>query len=318
MSGGGGYSSSKGRPRDVSPSEYKALRPGVATDLTNLFRNPASYQGQLYAPIRQNESDILAGLQTAGRNPFGQGATREELLNTIQGRSAGFQSLLDEAVGAASKDITNYAQDQNLENRALFGRAGQTLSESSPFAMAQAKSNAGILDALQKASVGIRLPSMMQERQNQLSAIGMLNEQNQGDLSRELAILEAQGLPRAIEEQGISRGVDLFKEQQQRIMQAMAMLAQITSPTIGTSTDSKSINMNAGICWVADLLFGEGSKKALAARSWAKAHADHWFVRVYAEHGERWVEALKAHPRLQGIVAPVWERMAQLGAAGVV
>jgi hypothetical protein len=71
----------------------------------------------------------------------------------------------------------------------------------------------------------------MQERQNQLDAIGMLEGINESELQQEISNLEAQSLPRLVADAGITRGIDLFKEREGRLVELMRILAGITTPT---------------------------------------------------------------------------------------
>lgn len=308
MSMGGGESNSRSKSRDLTPREYVAERPFIA-DFGRTYQGGTPYGGPLSAPLSGQEQTTLSGL-SGMRNPFGQDASREELLGTIQGKSPLFQNALQEAINAGMIDISRFAEDENLANRALFNRAGQTLSESSPFAMAQARSNQGVLDAVAKLSSDIRLPAMLQERQNQLAATGMLTQQEDAGLARQLQILEAEGLPRMIQEQGISRGLELYKEQQARILAARSMLAQLTSPNLGQKASSESMNWN--FCWVAEELWGANDTKTHSARLYATTHTSE-FLTAYRQHGRAWAEEISNNPALRPLVEPTWLAMAALG-----
>jgi len=72
------------------------------------------------------------------------------------------------------------------------------------------------------------------------------------------------------------------------------------------------VNILGGICWVADVLFGEGSDQAGYARLWASTHETP-FIRVYRRFGEAWAAWLRPRPWAQKIVAPIWRRMARKG-----
>jgi hypothetical protein len=309
MSAGGGVSKGRSKAKDYTPKEYVAQRPFVASYLSG-YEGGDPYAGPLTADLGAEEGATLQSL-AGQRNPFGQDVSREALLSTIRGDSPQFQSALQEAINAGTIDIRRFAEEENLANRALFGRAGHTLSESSPFSIAQAKSNQGILDAVAKLSSDIRLPAMLQERQNQLAATSMLASQEDQGFQRELQLLEAQGLPRLIQEQGIARGLELYKEQQARILQARTILAQLTSPTLGQKSSQESYNYN--VCWVADELFGVGSLTANLARLYAMTH-DSKFLREYRKKGRAWAARLRRHPELKPIVAPIWLGMAARGA----
>lgn len=65
-------------------------------------------------------------------------------------------------------------------------------------------------------------------------------------------------------------------------------------------------------CWVADLLYGEGSLRAAYARSWVQAH-DNWFTRLYRRRGQDWAAWLGAHPWAQPLARPIWGAMVRLG-----
>jgi hypothetical protein len=72
-------------------------------------------------------------------------------------------------------------------------------------------------------------------------------------------------------------------------------------------------NLLGGICWVADVLFGEGSDQAGHARLWARNNGSSPWIRLYARYGEAWAAWLEPRPWAQRIVAPIWRWMARKG-----
>jgi len=103
-------------------------------------------------------------------------------------------------------------------------------------------------------------------------------------------------------------------------VQRPRLLSPSTSFSGSSNTDSRfsqgtsttGFNLLGNICWVADVLFGEGSDEAGYARLWASTH-DNPFIRIYARFGESWAKWLKPRPWVQRIVAPIWRRMARKG-----
>lgn len=80
----------------------------------------------------------------------------------------------------------------------------------------------------------------------------------------------------------------------------------------GASAAIGIISALAALCWVADVLYGEGSEPARLARLYANAH-DNWFLRLYRRRGRRWAAWLVAHPWAKPLVRPVWDYMVLRG-----
>lgn len=66
-------------------------------------------------------------------------------------------------------------------------------------------------------------------------------------------------------------------------------------------------------CWVAEELFGKFDPRTHFARAWCAINPDHWFVKLYRRHGERWALTLQRHRWLRPCVSWIWKLMARAG-----
>lgn len=64
----------------------------------------------------------------------------------------------------------------------------------------------------------------------------------------------------------------------------------------------------AGLCWVADAIYGEGSDRAAKARRYATTH-DTPFLRRYAVHGRQWAKKAATDAAFRNAIRPIWDAM---------
>ena len=66
-------------------------------------------------------------------------------------------------------------------------------------------------------------------------------------------------------------------------------------------------------CWVAEALWGRDHYKTWNARAFVLQHKDHWFVKLYGNHGQTWARWVGESRLVREIARPIWEYMASRG-----
>lgn len=240
-------SKSRGRPVDMTPNEFKAIRDQTADSLSNVFSGGGQrYGGPLFAPITAEEMASLDQLNTmAGGGGQLEREISGELLKSVRGDylDPASNPYLQATADAATRHLTQDLDQAELENRSLFSRAGQKIQESSPFATAQAITNRGYADAVGDVSTQIFGGNYQSERDRQVQATQFGGEFEKFQFTRALDNLKAQELPRLIAEVGIERGITQFNEYIDDIMEALNLATGATAATLGQETDSTSVGV---------------------------------------------------------------------------
>lgn len=243
---GGSKSKSVSTPVDKTPAEFQALRGPFAATLRQLFQgspdsvfniptSPAAQSGEMVAPITQNETAILEQL-------FNEGGTRRGLIeDTLSGKflpgQAGSNPFLQAAIEAAQRP-TLEGLTETL-TRALPGRftsAGQFIQPrgSSAFDRAAAIATRGAANAMADIATNLSFGVHEAERGRQQSAIQL----GQQEVETTVKNLQAQALPRLIQDLGIERGLEEFRTRMAAMIDLMRTMAGVTSPNIATQTVS--------------------------------------------------------------------------------
>ncbi|MFC4353392.1 hypothetical protein ACFOW6_17755 [Fodinicurvata halophila] len=245
-------------------------------------------EGPFVAPMSQQEQQLVDKIGQAGKNQ--QNPMARELLDFttaggFTGRINPFQSVpgsqqaLEDTVGgkflspesnphlqgaieAAQRPVIQQFEEQTIPNlRSEFTAAGQMIQPegSSPFDMAVARAQSGLMNELGDISSQMSMQNYAQERGRQMDAIsqGLQAEQltqqtQQQERSRQMDAvaqglqmdrtqlenmiesLRASALPRIVEQQGIDAGVQEFQRRMDTLMRALEMTAGVSSPTVAT------------------------------------------------------------------------------------
>lgn len=238
---------------DVTPDQYKALRDPVSAALAALtsgnragldkilsgFSNPNG-GGPLAAPITANEQAVLDQLN----RDTGDNTLRRQLIDkTLRGEflpgQPGANPFLDATIRSAQRPTLQGLQE-TLE-RSLPGRftaeGGQFVQPrgSSAFDRAAALATRSASDTLGDIATNLSYQTYDAERNRQQEAITF----SQAEVDTVLKNLEAQALPRLIQDQGIERGLELYQTKMQALLQALS-LAIDASLQYGTKSKGKS------------------------------------------------------------------------------
>ena len=235
---GGKTSKSSSTPIDMTPDEYKKLRSGFADQLTSITQSGGpEYTGPLTTPITNNEQDVLAQLRS-------QAGDRTGYLNdVIAGKylpgQQGSNPFLQAAIEAAQRP-TLAALNETL-SRTLPGRftAGGNFVQphgSSAFDRAAAIATTGAAQTMGDIAGKLSYEGYDAERTRQNQAIQL----SQGEVDSMIKNLQAQGLPRLIEQAGVENGMKMFQDRIGNLTELLKILAGITTPTIGNVQTAES------------------------------------------------------------------------------
>lgn len=240
-------SKSKSKPVDITPAEYRALRPGVYDTLSSLLDGGPSYSGPLVADLTGAERAGLGSVGAAA-DPTRSNAGRGQLEATLSGAylSPDSNPFLADYIAAAQRPTLQAYDDRVIQDRATFARAGHRLPASSPFAYARSVGERALFDSLADTSTRIAGEAYNAERGRQVQAAGQLEQINAGDFSRAVDNLKAQALPRLIEQLGYDKGLEEFRRRVALMAQAAGIAGDLSSQfSSESSASSNSIGVSA-------------------------------------------------------------------------
>lgn len=227
---GGGKSSSK--PKDTTPEELKALRQPFVDNLTALLSSGGrpAYEGPLVAGITGAEQNALGAVNAAATDPSRQQLLQQTLQGYFLPGQQGANPFLQSAIQAAQRPTQLTLNDTLARNLpGVFTAAGQTIggglrspnqnlnAGSTAFDMAAARAFEGGSNALSDIATNMSFQGYESERGRQQQAIQL----QQQDVDTLVKNLQAQGLPRLIEDLGIERGLAEFQSRMNSLLQAL-------------------------------------------------------------------------------------------------
>lgn len=237
-----GGSQQSSTPTDMTPDAFKSLQGPFAQYLSTMLSQGGGpkYQGPLQANMGANEGDLLGQLmgQTNPGNARGQLLDKTMSGGFLPGQP-GANPFLDAAIRAAQQPtMQGLTETLTRDLPGRFTAAGQFIQPqgSSAFDRAAAIATRGAADASANIATNMSSQAYESERGRQQQAIPLSQQEVQSTISN----LQAQALPRMIQENGIDRGISLFKDQTQQLMQILGILAGVTQPTIASQSQGDS------------------------------------------------------------------------------
>lgn len=235
-----GGSKSSSTPVDMTPQALKGLRQPFADALKALFGTDtgggltgipgfsgadAQQAGTDYsAGIGANEQALLDQLMQSG-GQGGLGANAQSYINDVltgkylpgQESSNPFLQAAIEAAQRPTMDALTETLSRTLPGR--FTQAGQfnQPQSSSAFDRAAAIATKGAAQSMADIATQLSSANYEGERQRQQEAVGLSQNEVQSIISN----LQAQGLPRLIQQQGIQNGLELFQTRIAALLQAL-------------------------------------------------------------------------------------------------
>lgn len=227
------------KQEDVTPGEFKGIRAPVAGGIEGIISSQGgpAFQGPFTADIGQAEQAALEGVQGFSGNNALQQQSDVFLGDQLSGRALSPESnpFLQQTIEAATRPLFRAFDDRELQERALFGRAGQKLQESSPFAQARSRATEGLLSAVGDVSGRIAGENFQRGLDRQQQAVNQVQATQTARFQQARGVLEASALPRLIEQFGIDQGRAEFERRMQMFLQALQLGGQISSPTLATT-----------------------------------------------------------------------------------
>lgn len=244
---------SSSTPTDMTPPAIKGLQGPFAAAISNLFGtgglsgipnyNPTSGAVPT-APIGANETSGLNNLNNRMNDP----TITNYLNNTINGQylpgQAGANPFLNSAIESAQRPTWQGLYDtlsKTLPGR--FTQAGQFTNPhgSSAFDMAAARAGEAASNTAGGIAAQMSSGAYTQERANQNQAVQL----SQQDVQTTISSLQAQALPRLIQQYGIDQGLQLFQTRIQSLLQALGVVTQTPLQTV--SNTQKSSGSSFGV-----------------------------------------------------------------------
>ena len=224
---------------DVTPGQFKNLRDPVTAGIQGIIGSEGgpAFQGPFTADIGGAEQAALEGVQGFGGNNFLQRQSDAFLGDQIAGRALSPESnpFLQQTIEAATRPLFRAFDDRELQERALFGRAGQKLQESSPFAQARSRATEGLLSAVGDVSGRIAGENFQRGLDRQQQAVNQVQATQTARFQQARGILESSALPRLIEQFGIDQGKREFDRRMQMMLAALQLGGSLGSPTLATT-----------------------------------------------------------------------------------
>jgi hypothetical protein len=250
----GQASTAKSQVVDKQAKEFRELREPFADliggqfgNIRDLLNGDINFDGSSINldnyrnPMTPGEIRALEGLGAANTPSANDLASEQLLGQTLSGDFVGIENNpgLSELIRYTNSEINNAYNTQGLEQAGLFARAGQSLPESSPFAQAQGDLSAARLDAIGKNTSMLVASNYENERGRQMQAVEQQRANAGFEFTRQLEFLQANSLPRLIDEIGFDRAFTEFQSRLAALSQALGIAADITAPALGTESRSK-------------------------------------------------------------------------------
>lgn len=229
-----GYGGGPGGDSTIPTPQSRGVGSPAFSDVAQLMAAPVTDEERAqierirgFAGISSAESAALSGLESTLRGDF-----LDPNNEVLQGY-----------VAAAQRPIREQNERDVLAQRALFTRSGQNIQASSPYAAAFSDLQGSLYSSLQDTAAQILYPAFRSERENQLTAAGLAPQILSQIAQRNLQVLEAEGLPRLVAQQGIQNALSELDSRRNAVASALAAAAGLARPVTG----ERSSGYNVGI-----------------------------------------------------------------------
>lgn len=251
---------------DTTPPELRALRSPLVDQLMSVFGqigqapgNPIGTSGNilgqpLYSPMAPGEAAALPGVNAIATDPTRAGLINSTLSGNFLPGQPGANPFLDAAVKAAvtqAQQPTIDAYNQNVSKvlPSMFAAAGHQVdptSGSSAFTQALTDASKTFGQTLANQAQAISAPAYAaayeSERGRQQAAIPL----GQQEINTAISNLQAQGLPRLIQDLGPQRALQVWQTQVQSLIQALAVAGGAPIANQGQNSQSTSSSTSSG------------------------------------------------------------------------
>lgn len=223
------------------------LRPQEQQLLGGVQQIATQASPQLEAARAQMLRQLQGGSSTVNNAGTPAGSLMSDILS---GRTMDPASnpALQASIEAAQRPLIDQFGDDLIATRSQFTRGGQFVQpqSSSPFDVADARLRTGLAGAMGDISTNLVAENLNQERARQMQALGLTDQSEARGEARALdaarsapafdlaqlegvmSALEAQALPRLIQQRGLDRGSEEFNNQMQRFLTALNIGGQVS------------------------------------------------------------------------------------------
>jgi hypothetical protein len=249
---GGSEQESSSTPQDMTPDQFAGLRTQLGSILSQIMGGTAQdaqgnpIEGGAAGGGVQQFLDLLAPAR-GGPNTAAVGANEQTLLNRLMGSGSGSRAYLDDVLSGeyarrgnpllqqyiqAAQRPTMQALEDTL-TRSLpgqFTRAGQNVNpgRSSPFDMAAARAFEASANTAGDIATEIGFQAHEGERNRMQQAVQL----DQQQVNQMMQNLQAQALPRLIEQHGMDAGMREYQTRVQTMLTLLQTLQTFTSPNV--------------------------------------------------------------------------------------
>lgn len=242
---GGSSSTSTSTPTNMNPFT-SSLGGSVNTLGNSLAGGLPQYTGQLAAPMSGNEGSTLATLMQQTGQGGGVAGTNDYLANVLKGNmmpgSPGGNPFLQSAItGAQRTTMDNLTQTLSRSLPGYFTANGQMISPnnngqggSSAFDYAASNATKGAANAMGDIAANMSNNAFNTGVQQQQGAAQL----SQAEIGNTVQNLQAQALPRMIQQLGITNGLQLYQTNLSGVLNLLNTLGGIAKPVVGQDSQS--------------------------------------------------------------------------------
>lgn len=249
MSGSGQKSESESTSvtRDLTPEEFKGLRPEIRDAFSFLLSQATSDfsdSGPFVAPIGAEEQAALDAVNTTPTAL--ESASEAAILRRLDPnrfRDIGSDPITQGVIEAATRPVIEAFNEQELLDRALFTRAGQKLPESSPFSRARAIATRGLTNTIGDIASRVVFGERERRGEEETQAIAAAAAKATADFGKKVEVLKAKALPRVVEQFGLDKGREIFNDRLNTLKEILGVAGAIASPTLGSFSSGSSISV---------------------------------------------------------------------------
>lgn len=249
-------------PVDLTPGAFTDLQSPFAKALSGLVNMASgqlgqtltsgtspgqaqSWQSLFSVPQTANETELLGGLMGDQRSGARPGYLDSVLSGNFLPGQAGANPFLQAAIETAQRPTLQGLEE--VLSRTLPGRftqAGQFVNPqgSSAFDRAAAIATRGTADALGDIATKMSFGSYEGERGRQQEAVGL----SQQEVDTTIKNLEAQQMPRLIQQHGIETGLKEWQTRVSALLEVLRTVGGVTAPVIAQKSEAQGGSESKG------------------------------------------------------------------------
>ncbi len=257
VSFGGSKSKSSSAPVDLTPEAFKDLQGPFADVLRQLIGGGGGdvqggipiAEGPFTAPVGAGEQTLLD--QLLAKASGGSTSVSQDIL----GQTAGGEFLTENPFLQSQIEIAQRTNLQGLEELltrvlpGVFTQGGQFIQPegSSAFDRARSIGLRGVAQSNADIASQLAFQGFESERGRQQEAAIALPQVTEAEVNTLISNLQAQALPRLIEQFGLEAGTEAFNQQINALLQVLAITSGTTQAVIGQTSSGKSSGFELGI-----------------------------------------------------------------------